>query len=74
MIADGAGMDTWPNVRLAEIAGGVRGMGESERHEPAEGEIGEKVLFVGVTGDSIIGNGEIRDEALLARLADSSRQ
>lgn len=72
-MADGAGSETAPNVGFAEMAGGVQGMGENERHDPAGGEMGEKVLFVGVMGDSK-GNGDIKEDALLARLPDSSRQ
>lgn len=70
VIADGAGNDT---VLLPVIAGGIRGMGENERHVPAGGEIGENVLFVGVMGESN-GKGDMRDDVLLARLPDSSRQ
>ena len=73
VIADGAGSDTGQNVLFPDIAGGVHGMGENDRQEPAGGEIGEKVLFVGVIGESR-GNGDIKDDALLARLPDSSRQ
>ena len=73
VIADGAGNDTGQNVLFPDIAGGVHGMGENDRQDPAGGEIGEKVLFVGVIGESN-GSGDIKDEALLARLPDSSRQ
>lgn len=72
-MADGAGNETGQNVRFPDMAGGVHGIGENEWHEPAGGEIGENVLFVGVMGESS-GNGDIKDDALLARLPDSSRQ
>lgn len=73
MIVDGVGIEIWLNVRLVEIVGGVRGIGESEREVLVGGEIGEKVFFVGVIGDSSIGSGEIRDEVLLVRLLDLLR-